>query len=105
MTANRLSRRGAIAALVCTTFFSLSCAVSIQRPLSALRPDLGIRKQVELRKSLADDAGDTEMVEAAEVLLAALKQWQESVTTPHRGNNQDVLNFAPQLDASGCSER
>jgi len=39
------------------------------------------------------------MVEAAEALLAALKQWQEMVTTPHRGNNQDVLNFAPQLDA------
>jgi len=39
------------------------------------------------------------MVEAAEALLAALKQWQEMVTTPHRGNNQDVLNFAPRLDA------
>jgi hypothetical protein len=60
---------------------------------------LDIRKQVELRKSLADDAGDDEMVEAAETLLAGLKQWQEMVTTPHRGNNQDVLNFAPQLDA------
>jgi photosystem II stability/assembly factor-like uncharacterized protein len=60
---------------------------------------LNIRKQVEIRKSLADEAGDDEMVEAAEALLAALKQWQEMVTTPHRGNNQDVLNFAPQLDA------
>jgi hypothetical protein len=60
---------------------------------------LNIRKQVELRKSLADDAGDDEMVEAAEALLTALKQWQETVTTPHRGNNQDVLNFAPKLDA------
>jgi len=58
-----------------------------------------IQKQIELRKSLADDAGDDEMVEAAEALLAALKQWQEAVTTPHRGNNQDVLNFASQLDA------
>jgi hypothetical protein len=58
-----------------------------------------IQKQIELRKSLADDAGDEGMVEAAEALLATLKQWQESVTTPHRGNNQDVLNFAPKLDA------
>jgi hypothetical protein len=48
---------------------------------------------------LADDAGDDELVEAAETLLTALKQWQETVTTPHRGNNQDVLNFAPKLDA------
>jgi hypothetical protein len=60
---------------------------------------LNIRKQVDIRKSLADEAGDDEMVEAAEALLVALKQWQEMVTTPHRGNNQDVLNFAPQLDA------
>jgi hypothetical protein len=60
---------------------------------------LNIRKQVELRKSLADDAGDDELVEAAEALLTALKQWQETVTTPNRGNNQDVLNFAPKLDA------
>jgi len=58
-----------------------------------------IQKQVELRNSLADDAGDDETVAAAEALLAALKQWQETVTTPHRGNNQDVLNFAPKLDA------
>jgi hypothetical protein len=58
-----------------------------------------IQKQVELRKTLADDAGDDAMVGSAEALLDALKQWQESVTTPHRGNNQDVLNFAPKLDA------
>jgi len=49
VTASGLSHRSAIAALVCTTFFSLSCAVSTQRPLSAVRPDLGIGKQVELR--------------------------------------------------------
>jgi hypothetical protein len=60
---------------------------------------LNIRKQVELRKSLAEDAGDDEMAEAAEALLEALKQWQETVTTPHRGNNQDVLNFPAKLDA------
>jgi len=60
---------------------------------------LKIRQQVELRKTLADDAGDDEMVEAAEAVLEALKLWQESVTTPHRGNGQDVLNFAPKLDA------
>ncbi len=60
---------------------------------------LDIRKQVELRKSLADDAGDDEMVAAAEALLTALEQWQEMVTTPHRKTNQDVLNFAPKLDA------
>jgi len=69
---------------------------SIYKRVSSLQ---NIRKQVELRKSLADDAGDDEAVEDAEALLAALKQWQEMVTTPHRGNNQDVLNFAPKLDA------
>jgi hypothetical protein len=58
-----------------------------------------IRQQIELRKTLAADAGDEAMVAAAEELLAALKEWQESVTTPHRGNGQDVLNFAPKLDA------
>jgi photosystem II stability/assembly factor-like uncharacterized protein len=59
----------------------------------------GIHQQVELRKSLAEDAENDEMVAAAETLLADLKQWQESVTTPHRGNGQDVLNFPPKLDA------
>ena len=60
---------------------------------------VGIREQVELRKTLADTAGDAGTVEAADVLLNFLTEWQESVTTPNRGNNQDVLNFAPQLDA------
>lgn len=43
------ARRGAIAAFVCVTFFILSCAGAVQRPLEAVRPDLGFRKQVELR--------------------------------------------------------
>ena len=60
---------------------------------------IGVRKQVELRKTLADEAGDVGTVEAADALLNFLTEWQESVSTPHRGNNQDVLNFAPQLDA------
>lgn len=60
---------------------------------------IGIRKQVELRKSLAEDADNEALAAAAETLLASLKDWQESVTTPHRGNGQDVLNFPPKLDA------
>ena len=60
---------------------------------------VGIREQVELRKTLADAAGDAGTGEAADVLLNFLTEWQESGTTPHFGNNQDVLNFAPQLDA------
>jgi photosystem II stability/assembly factor-like uncharacterized protein len=59
----------------------------------------GIRKQVELRKTLAEEAGDDALVEAAGDLLTALENWQESVTTPDRETFQDVLNFAPSIDA------
>ncbi|MDH3687380.1 MAG: S8 family serine peptidase, partial [Myxococcales bacterium] len=55
MTAT-FSRSSVGAALVCTAFFSFSCATSVQRPLAAVRPDLGIRKQVELRVGAAADA-------------------------------------------------
>ena len=58
-----------------------------------------IQKQVELRKSLAKDAGDDTVVDAADELLDALKAWQESVTTPERETFQDVINFEPKLDA------
>ena len=60
---------------------------------------LNIKKQVELRKSLAEDADDETMVAATDTLLEALDAWQNSVTTPQRENGQDVLNFAPKLDA------
>ena len=58
-----------------------------------------VQKQVELRKALAAEAGDEDVEEAAETLLAALKTWQMSVTTPDRETFQDVLNFHPRLDA------
>lgn len=58
-----------------------------------------IQEQVELRKSLASKAGDEALAEAAEVLLDALKGWQQSVTTPQRETFQDVLNFHPRIDA------
>jgi hypothetical protein len=60
---------------------------------------MNIQKQVELRKSLAKESGDDEMTDAADALLESMKQWQEMVTTPNRGNGQDVLNFPPKLDA------
>jgi photosystem II stability/assembly factor-like uncharacterized protein len=60
---------------------------------------LDIRKQVELRKLLAEAAGDDVTVANADTLLEALDKWQHSVTTPERENGQDVLNFAPKLDA------
>ena len=60
---------------------------------------LAIKEQVELRKSLAEKAGDTAQADAATALLDALSDWQNSVSTPQRTNNQDVLNFAARLDA------
>jgi hypothetical protein len=60
---------------------------------------LAIREQVELRKGLAEKAEDTEQVDAATAVLDALTEWQDSVSTPQRTNNQDVLNFAARLDA------
>lgn len=58
-----------------------------------------IQRQVELRKSIADEAGDDALLAAAETLLGALDAWQKSVTTPERETFQDVLNFAPRIDA------
>ena len=58
-----------------------------------------IQKQVELRKSIAEDMDDEEMVERAKAMLETLKTWQVSVTTPNRGDGQDVLNIEPKLDA------
>ena len=60
---------------------------------------LAIKEQVTLRKSLAEKAGDDEQAEAATALIQSLNDWQNSVSTPQRTNNQDVLNFAAQLDA------
>lgn len=60
---------------------------------------LAIRKQVELRKSIAEKANDTAQAEAAKALLESLDKWQKSVSTPERTGNQDVLNFASRLDS------
>ncbi len=60
---------------------------------------LDIKKQLELRKSLAEDLDDDALAEEASTLIDALTRWQESVTTPARENGQDVLNYAPKLDA------
>ena len=58
-----------------------------------------IQKQVELRKTIAEEADETELVEAADSLLEALDSWQKSVSTPERETFQDVLNFAPEIDS------
>jgi len=58
-----------------------------------------IQKQVELRKTIAEEADDTAVAEAADALLDALETWQKSITTPERETFQDVLNFAPEIDA------
>ncbi|MEM9529447.1 MAG: hypothetical protein AAGA23_00870 [Pseudomonadota bacterium] len=60
---------------------------------------LAIKQQVELRKTLAERAKDKDQTEAAKALLKSLSDWQNSVSTPQRTNNQDVLNFASKLDA------
>jgi hypothetical protein len=69
---------------------------SLYQRLNAL---LAIKEQVELRKSLAEKAGDTAQAESATSMLEALSDWQLSVSTPQRTNNQDVLNFPARLDA------
>ncbi|MEE4161325.1 MAG: hypothetical protein V2I25_02385 [Woeseiaceae bacterium] len=56
-------------------------------------------RQVELRKAVAEEADDEALVEAADALLEALETWQKSVTSPERETFQDVLNFAPGIDA------
>ncbi len=58
----------------------------------------GVRKQVELRKSLAETSEDEAVSEAAKALLESLDTWQKSVTTPQRETFQDVLNFTPRID-------
>ena len=58
-----------------------------------------IQKQVELRETIAEEADDTEVAEAAGTFLEALETWQKSVSTPERETFQDVLNFAPEIDA------
>ena len=60
---------------------------------------LAVKEQVQLRKSLAEKAGDSAQTDAATAVIEALNNWQNSVSTPQRTNNQDVLNFAAQLDA------
>ena len=59
----------------------------------------GVQKQLELRKSLATDAGDEDLVSAIDELLDQLTQWQERATTPSRETFQDVINFAPRIDS------
>lgn len=60
---------------------------------------LAVKEQVELRKMLAGKAGDDDQAKAAADVLEKLEAWQNSVSTPQRTNNQDVLNFAAKLDA------
>ncbi len=60
---------------------------------------LEIRKQVALRKALADRAGDAALAASAGELLDALDAWRDDVSTPARTSFQDVLHFPPRLDA------
>ncbi|MEM9759572.1 MAG: hypothetical protein AAF933_10080 [Pseudomonadota bacterium] len=57
-----------------------------------------VQEQLELRKTLADKAGNEEIASAADELLEQLEEWQRSVTTPDRETFQDVLNFHPRID-------
>ncbi len=57
-----------------------------------------VQKQIELRKSIAEEADDKAVSEAAAELLESLGDWQKSVTTPERETFQDVINFAPKID-------
>ena len=69
---------------------------SLYRRINSL---LAIKEQLELRKTLAEKSGNEGQAADAGSLLEALENWQKSVTTPDRKTNQDVLNFAPRVDA------
>jgi predicted component of type VI protein secretion system len=69
---------------------------AIYRRLAAL-PDL--RSQVEMRRKLAEAAGDSELAESARTLLDDIDAWRDSVSTPEATNTQDVLHFPPKLEA------
>ena len=68
---------------------------AIYKSISTLQ---AVRKQVALRKTLAEEADDAAVSEAAKALLESLDAWQESVSTPQWQTFQDVINFEPQLD-------
>jgi hypothetical protein len=58
-----------------------------------------IQEQLQLRRAIAEAAGDDRVMAAADALLEALRRWQTSVSTPERETFQDVLNYAPRIDA------
>ena len=58
-----------------------------------------VKRQLELRRSVAEETGADREAAVADSLIAVLEEWQTSVSTPARTTNQDVLNFAPKLDA------
>ena len=58
-----------------------------------------VKRQLELRRSIAEETEADREAAVADSLIAVLEEWQTSVSTPARTNNQDVLNFAPKLDA------
>jgi hypothetical protein len=69
---------------------------AIYQRMAAL-PDL--RSQVEMRRKLAEEAGDLELAESAQALLDDLDVWRDSVSTPEATNTQDVVGSAPKLEA------
>lgn len=86
----------AVAAQQRTTAELFDMLDGLYRRLDSL---LSIEQQVELRRQLAEAAGDDALVEAAQALLDELDAWQDSVSAPDRTNFQDVLHFPPGLDS------
>jgi hypothetical protein len=69
---------------------------SIYRRLAALAD---LRSQVEMRRKLAEAAGDEELAESARALLDDLDAWRDRVSTPEVKAAQDQVGLPPKLEA------
>jgi len=69
---------------------------SIYRRLAALAD---LRSQVEVRRTVAEAAGDEELAESARALLDDLDAWRDRVSTPDVKAAQDQVGLPPKLEA------
>ena len=58
-----------------------------------------LRSQVEMRRKLAEAAGDEELAESARALLEDLDAWRDRVSTPGVKAAQDQVGLPPRLEA------
>lgn len=57
-----------------------------------------VRKQVKARKALLDEEENQELIEAADAVVEATEEWENSVFTDEWEFFQDVLNWPSKLD-------